>query len=272
MTKGGSLPRGAGGHHRADGHLRIGDADPLNEQCHPWSALGKRPLVQRGLDTLAKTLDSLGPRRDIDVLLRLGIALPQVLRSTMWRLRPLLASPLALLALDHLRQGEIEEPSLVAFELRQHITQCLTTRVQGLGPPCPPLGPCEFIGAEGRLPPDTAASLPPQLVQSLRGSIACRAALAEGAPERLGTASTAVIRVAGGQRAPTTRAPTPATTASAAQYILRGGIGPAGHWHVTLQAALGRCEGFLAEDGRYRHGQPRLCWGRLLTLAGAHRR
>ena len=80
MTKWGSLPLGAGGHHIADFHLRIVDDDTINEQFHQLSALGKRQLVQRGLDTLAKTLDSLGQRRDIHVLLRLGIELPQLLR------------------------------------------------------------------------------------------------------------------------------------------------------------------------------------------------
>jgi hypothetical protein len=53
----------------------------------------------------------------------------------------LLASPLELLALDHLCQVEIEEPSLLAFELRQNITQRLTTRLQSLGQPFPHLGP-----------------------------------------------------------------------------------------------------------------------------------
>ena len=60
MTKGGSLPLGAGGHHRADFHLRLVDDDTLNEPCHPLSALGKR--------------------RDMHVLLRVGIELPQLLR------------------------------------------------------------------------------------------------------------------------------------------------------------------------------------------------
>jgi hypothetical protein len=44
------------------------------------SALGKGQLVQRGLDTLAKRLDSLGQRRYMHVLLCLGIALSQLLR------------------------------------------------------------------------------------------------------------------------------------------------------------------------------------------------
>ena len=80
MTQWGGFPCGAGRHHRADVHLRIIDDDPINEQFDQMSALGKGQLVKRRLDTLAKLLDSLGQRRHIDVLLRLGIKLPQLLR------------------------------------------------------------------------------------------------------------------------------------------------------------------------------------------------
>ena len=52
---------------------------------------------------MAKRLDTLGQRCDIDMLLRLGIKLPQLLRETMMGLGYRLASALALLALDHLR-------------------------------------------------------------------------------------------------------------------------------------------------------------------------
>jgi hypothetical protein len=41
----------------------------------------------------------------------------------------LLSSPLELLALDHLREVQIEQPSLLAFELRQNVAERLTARV-----------------------------------------------------------------------------------------------------------------------------------------------
>jgi hypothetical protein len=104
MTKGGSFAFGPRGYHIADFHLHIVDDDTINESFHQLSALGKGQLVQRGLETLAKLLDSLGQRRSRHVLLCLGIALPQLLRSTMRGLGHLLASTLALLALDHLCQ------------------------------------------------------------------------------------------------------------------------------------------------------------------------
>jgi len=106
---------------------------------------------------------------------------------------------------------------LLAFELRQDITQRLTARVQGLGQPCPHLCPCQFMCHEGRLPQDTAEVLPHQVVQSLRGSIARRAALAEGEPQRIGTAPAEVIMVARVQSATTAREPARATADQAAQ-------------------------------------------------------
>src|SRR5215468_8969318 len=111
MTKGGGFPCGARGHHRADCHLRIVDDDTINAPCHPLSALGNRSLVQWGLETLAKRLDALGQRRDMHVLVRLGLASPPLLRSTMLGLGHLLATTLELLARTHLCQGDIEEPS-----------------------------------------------------------------------------------------------------------------------------------------------------------------
>jgi hypothetical protein len=71
---------------------------------------------------------------------------------------------------------------VVAFELCQDITQRLTARVQGLGQPFPHLRPCQFMRDESRLPQDAAEVLPHQVVQSLRGRIARRAARAEGEP------------------------------------------------------------------------------------------
>jgi hypothetical protein len=129
MTKWGGIAFGARRHHRADFHLGIVDDDTLNEPFHQLSAWGKRQRVKRGLDTLAKPLDALGQHRDIHVLLRLGIELPQLLRSAMLGLGHLLSSALKLLTLEPLCQGYIEQPRLLAFELSQDIAQRLTARV-----------------------------------------------------------------------------------------------------------------------------------------------
>jgi hypothetical protein len=86
------------------------------------------------------------------VLLGLGVELPQWLGSTMVRLGHLLALPLKLCPCDDRREGQIEQPSWLTFELRQDITQRLTARMQGLGQPCAHLCACQFRRDEGRRP------------------------------------------------------------------------------------------------------------------------
>jgi hypothetical protein len=103
-------------------------------------------------------------------------------------LRHLLSSARKLLPLDYLCQVEIEQPRLLAFELRQDITQRLTARVQSLGQPSPHLRPFEFMSEEGGIAQDTAEILPHEGVQDLRGGIARRASRAEGQPQRISTA------------------------------------------------------------------------------------
>jgi hypothetical protein len=79
MTKRGGFAFGPSGHHIANFHLRIVDDDAINEQFHQLSALGKRQVIQCWLHALAKRLEPLGQSRHIDVLLCLGIELPQLL-------------------------------------------------------------------------------------------------------------------------------------------------------------------------------------------------
>ena len=104
MTKGGGFAFGACRHHRADFHLGIVDNDPINEPFHQVSALGKGQLVQSRLQALAKCFNPLAQGGNVHVLLCLGIALPQVRRSTLLALRYLLSSARKLLPLDHLCQ------------------------------------------------------------------------------------------------------------------------------------------------------------------------
>src|SRR2546425_537336 len=56
----------------------IVDDDTINEQFHQLSALSKCQVVERWLHTLAKRLNTLGQGRHIDMLLCLGIELPQL--------------------------------------------------------------------------------------------------------------------------------------------------------------------------------------------------
>jgi hypothetical protein len=80
MTKGGGFAFGACGHHIADFHLGIVDDDPINEQFHQLSALGKCQLIQSWLQALAKGFNTLAQGGNVHVLLCLSIELPQLLR------------------------------------------------------------------------------------------------------------------------------------------------------------------------------------------------
>ena len=82
----------------------------------------------------------------------------------MLRLAHLLSFPLELRPFDHLREVQIEQPSLLAFKLREDITQRLTSGLQGLGQPFAHLCPCQFMGNKGRLPQHAAEILPDQFV------------------------------------------------------------------------------------------------------------
>jgi hypothetical protein len=70
----------------------------------------------------------------------------------MGRLSHLLAFPLELCPFDDLCEGQIEQPSLLAFELRQDITQRLPSCWSGLGEPCAHWCPCQCMSDQGRRP------------------------------------------------------------------------------------------------------------------------
>ena len=91
MTKRGGFTFWPGGHHITDFHLSIVDNDAINEQCDQLSALGKHQFIQCWQYTPAKRLDSLGQGHHIDVLLGLGIELPQLLPETLLALGHLLS-------------------------------------------------------------------------------------------------------------------------------------------------------------------------------------
>jgi hypothetical protein len=63
----------------------------------------------------------------------------------------LLASALELLTFDHLCEIEIEQPRLLTFELREELTQRLSTCLESLGQPSPHLGALQFLRNQSRL-------------------------------------------------------------------------------------------------------------------------
>lgn len=271
MTKWGGFSLGARGDHRANLHLVMGDDDVIDEQLHQVSALGKRELVQGGLQPLAQGLDALGQGGDIHLLLRLSLELAQLLGQAVLGVRHLLAFALELVTPNDLCQIDFQQPGLLPFELSEGVTQRLPPGLQGLGEPRPAVGPCEGMRDEGWLAQDSAQILPDQLVQGAGWGKTRRAALAPGRSQRIGpTAAERVVR-AWGKGAPRTGQLTLAATDQAAEQVVMRGVVPAGHVGIACQAGLGRREGLLVDDGRHGDGDPLLGGGRPMTVPRPHR-
>jgi hypothetical protein len=217
MTKRGGFACRPRGHPIADFHLRIVDDDAINEECHQWSALGKRQVVEGRGQALTQRRDSLGEGGTIDVRLCLGIALSPWLRSALLTVGPLLSFPLELCPFEHLREGPIKPSSLLTFELRQDVTPRLPARWQGLGQPFAPLRARQFMGDEGRLPQHAAEVLPDQRSHGVRWGIARRAALPPGCPQRIRAPLTDRRGIARGKRPTSPRQPTLRPAAEATQ-------------------------------------------------------
>ena len=178
MTKRGGFPLGAGGHHIANLHLAVGDDDVIDEQFYQLSALGKRELLQGGLQPLAKGFKSLGQRGDIHLLLRLGLELAQLLGQALLGVRHLLSFALELVTPDDLRQVDFQQPGLLPFELGEGVAQGLPPGLPGLGQPFASVGTREFMADQRWLGQDPAEILPDQLIQRSGRGKARRATVA----------------------------------------------------------------------------------------------
>ena len=271
MTKRGGFPLGARGHHIANLHLAVGDDDVIDEPFYQLSALGKRELVQGGLQPPAKGFTSLGQRGDIHLWLRLGLERAQLLGQALLGVRHLLSCALARVTPDDLRQVDFPQPGLLPFELGEGVAQGLPPGLQGLGQPCPAVGTRECMGDQRGLGQDPAEILPDQLVQGLGRGQARRATVATSRPQHLAPTATAIIGIIRWDGAPRPCQLTLATTHQASQQVVVSGVVPAGHVGIPIQPGLGRREGLLADDGRHGDGNSLRGGGRPMTEPRSHR-
>ena len=270
MTKRGGFSLGARGDHVANLHLVMGDDDVIDQQFHQLSALGKRELVQGGLQPPAKGLEPLGQGGDIHLLLRLSLELAPLLCQAVLGPHHLLSFAFEFIAPDDLRQVDFQQPRLLPFELGEGITQGLPPGLQGLGQPCPAVGTRQFMGDQRWLGQDPTQILPDQLVQGAGRGIARRAALSSSRPQRIGPTTAEIVLRARGKGASQTRQLTLATTHQAPEQVVMRGVVPAGHWGIPRQAGLGRGTGLRADDGRHGDSDPLLRRGRPMTVPRPH--
>jgi hypothetical protein len=144
--------------------LAVGDDDTIDEEFDQLSALGKRQIVQRRVNALAKCLDPLCQSGAIHLLLRLRLDLAQLLGQAVLGLGHLLTFALELVTADHFGQVHLQQPGLLAFELGQGLTERFLPGLECLGEPGAPLGPCQFVRDEHGRGQETTEVLPHHVV------------------------------------------------------------------------------------------------------------
>jgi hypothetical protein len=229
MTKRSGFPLRTGGHHVANLDLVVRDDDAINEQFHQLSALGTGQLVQGRLHLPAKRFESLGQDGDVHLRLCLRVQLAQLLRQAVLGLGHLLSCARELVSPDDLGQIDFQQAGLLPFDLGEGVMQGLPSGLQGLGQPCPAVGPCQFMGDERGVGQDPAEILPDQRLQGSGWGKACRAALPLSRPQGVGPTAADVVVVPRRQGTPHTGPLTRATADQAAEHVRMGGVVPAGH-------------------------------------------
>src|SRR2546430_3602755 len=283
MTKRDRRPLGPRGHHRANLHLTIIDNHPINKQFHQLATLGEGQVVERWPEAAAEGVDAVRQGQDIDLLLCLGLDLPELWAHTLLRLGQLVPFALEFLATDDFSQIDVEQAGMLPLDLGQRLTQGALARLEGLRKPLAPLGALEFVGDECRLGEHLTELLPDQHSERLGADISGNTALPQGRPQRVGATPAPIITLAGLTRPPRTGQLTLATAHEPAQQVRLDGIITARRAAIPLKPRWRGVKECGANDGRHRNGRPVL--GRRgpmadarphrpqggLTLPGGHR-
>jgi hypothetical protein len=180
MTKGGAFSRRTGRQDVADLDLAVGDDDTIDQEFDQLSALGKIQVFQGRLDALAEGPDAFRQFGHIDLALRLGIQLAQLLRQTVLGLLHLLSFALEFVAANNLGQIGIQQPRLLALKLGKGILDRLPAGLERLWQPLAPVRPLQFVADQARLGQHLTQILPDERIQGGRRNVAGRTALARG--------------------------------------------------------------------------------------------
>ena len=195
MTKRDRLPLGPRGHHIANLHLTIIDNHPVNKQFHQLATLGEGQMIERRPEAVAEGVDAMRQGQDIDLLLCLGLDLPELLAHTLLRLGQLVPFALEFLATDDFGQIDVEQAGVLPLDLSQCSPQGTLARLEGLRKPCAPSGTLEFLGDECWLGEHLTEILPDQRIERLGADIPGNTALPQGCPERIGAPPTPIIEL-----------------------------------------------------------------------------
>jgi hypothetical protein len=197
MTKGGGFPRRTGWYDVPDLNVAVSDDDTVDEQFNQLPALGEIQTLQGRMDALAEAADSFRHFHYIQLPLRLGIQLAQLLAQAVVRLLHLLSFALEFITADDFDQVGIQQPRLLALELRQRILEGLPTRLERLWQPFAHLRPLQFVGDQARLGQHLTQILPDQVIQRACWYVTRDTAFALDRPQGLRSATADIIVVAG---------------------------------------------------------------------------
>ena len=132
MTKGGGFPRRTGWQDVADLDLAVRDDDAVDQEFDQLSALGKIQVFQGRLKALAEASDSFRQFGHIDLALRLGVQLTQLVRQAVVGLLHLLSFALEFVAANYLGQVGIQQPRLLTLEVGQRNEAAVREQLEGL--------------------------------------------------------------------------------------------------------------------------------------------
>src|SRR6266540_1305961 len=187
---------GCGGQRVADLDLAVGHDHPVDEQLHQQPPLGERGRGQPVPDGPAETLDPVGDSAKLQPLLRDRVQLVLLVGQGGPAALQLPSLALELAQGDDLGQVGVQQPLLLALQLRDGLADGALAGVQLLRQPLPTTGPRQRRGNLGRISQQRGQVSPDQLVQLRGGGVAGGAALPLGAPQRVGAAHADVVVVA----------------------------------------------------------------------------
>src|SRR6266536_277152 len=261
---------GCGGQRVADLDLAVGHDHPVDEQLHQQPPLGERGRGQPVPAGPAETLDPVGDSAKLQPLLRDRVQLVLLVGQGGPAALQLPSLALELAQGDDLGQVGVQQPLLLALQLRDGLADGALAGVQLLRQPLPTTGPRQRRGNLGRISQQRGQVSPDQLVQLRGGGVAGGAALPLGAPQRVGAAHADVVVVAVLGRAGGARQAAGAAADQRPQQVGVAGVAR-GALLVGVQLGLHLGEGLLAHDLRDRDGDPLLRRPGRVALARADR-
>jgi hypothetical protein len=180
MTKARDLTLWADWDDITDFDLFIIDNNPVNEQFDELATLGEVQMVQGGLEPLAEILNIDRECGQIDLFLRLGIQLSELLLQSTQSLSHFMAFAFKFISADDFSQVDFKQSFLLSLELGNRLVQGLATGLKRLRQPFAGLSSFQFMSDAGRIGQNVTEIPPNEVVQLLGWDVTSNATFAFG--------------------------------------------------------------------------------------------